>query len=115
AGSECLARLLVESRFMPQAPVIADPSSVTDEEREAFFANGFTTIRRLVDDHAVAALRSAYDDVISGRTSARGDRHLGGLIRQVKDPSLDHEAFATNPALEAGPRVAASPFPRPAP
>ena len=95
---------------MPGAPVITDPASVTDEEREAFFANGFTTVRRLVPDDAVAELRAAYDEIISGRTRARGDRHLGGIIRQVKDPSLDHEAFAANPALDAGLRLAASLF-----
>jgi ectoine hydroxylase-related dioxygenase (phytanoyl-CoA dioxygenase family) len=91
-------------------PSIADPSAVTDDERAAFFAAGFTTIARLVDDETVAELRAAYDEIITGRTRARGDRRLGGIIRQVKDPSLDHPTFETNPALEAGVRLASSLF-----
>lgn len=90
--------------------VIADPRSVTDAERTAFLANGFAVVPRLVEDAVVDELRSAYDDIIAGRTRARGDRHLGGIIRQVKDPSIDHPAFAHNAALDAGTALAAALF-----
>jgi ectoine hydroxylase-related dioxygenase (phytanoyl-CoA dioxygenase family) len=91
-------------------PVVRNPAAVTDDERAAFFAAGFAVVPRLVDDAVVEELRAAYDDIIAGRTRARGDRHLGGIIRQVKDPSIDHPVFEHNAALEAGTGLAAALF-----
>ncbi|MEM9036903.1 MAG: phytanoyl-CoA dioxygenase family protein [Actinomycetota bacterium] len=90
--------------------VILDPASVSEAERDGFRERGFAVVPRLIDDHVVAELRAGYDDIISGRIAARGDRRLGDVIRQVKDPSLDHPVFAANAAVDAGVRLAAGLF-----
>ena len=79
---------------------------VDDDVREAFLATGFLAVDRLVDDGAVDELRDAYDDIIAGRVRARGDRQLGGIIRQVKDPSREHPVFRANAAIDAGKELA---------
>ena len=74
-----------------------------------FLANGFAVIDKLIDDDELASLRVAYE-IISADVHARGDRYFGGVIRQVKDPSLDHPAFESNLALDAGVGLARSLF-----
>jgi hypothetical protein len=89
---------------------VASPTDLTEDAALAFRQRGFLAIDRLIDDGVLAQLRSAYDDVIDGKRAAVGDRHLGGVIRQVKDPSTAHPLFADNPAIDVGIRIAATVF-----
>lgn len=89
---------------------VATVDDVDDQARERFLSDGFMAIDQLVDGTALAELRDAYDGIIERRVEAAGDRLLGGLIRQVKDPSREVELFRANPAIEAGRRLAARLF-----
>jgi hypothetical protein len=89
---------------------IADLGEFDDEVAAATLRRGFLAIERLVDHSTLDDLRGAYDDVIDRRVTAAGDRHLGGIIRQVKDPSTAHSLFADNPAIDAGRWLAARLF-----
>jgi hypothetical protein len=71
-------------------------------DREAIFGRGFGVVERFVDEDTLETLRAAYDDIIDRRVLARGDRHLGGIIRQVKNAWRDHPAFDANAAVERG-------------
>lgn len=79
---------------------------ISEEDRRRFLEEGFAVVHGLVDAESLAELRRAYEDVVTRRVAARGDRLLGGLIRQVKHPSKDHPGFASNPAIAAGLRLA---------
>jgi ectoine hydroxylase-related dioxygenase (phytanoyl-CoA dioxygenase family) len=92
-------------------PRLAGPA-VDDAARAQLRRDGFLVVDRLVEPEVVTRLRDAYDDVIAQRVKAAGDRHLGGLIRQVMHPSGEHPVFADNPALQAGLDLAAALFER---
>jgi hypothetical protein len=79
--------------------VTAVRSSTLDATR--FWRDGFAAIDELVDQGEVARLRTAYDEILDGTVAAPGDRHLGGITRQVKGPAQAHPAFDRNAALDA--------------
>ncbi len=88
------------------------PGSISDTDRDRFFADGFAVVEQLVHPETVELLRGAYDDIIAGRARARGDRMLGDVIRQVKHPSEDHPVFRDNAAIAAGTALATALFRR---
>lgn len=91
---------------------IAGPEAVDATVRETLWREGFLSIDRLVDDATVAHLRQAYDEILDRTVVARGDRLLGGIIRQVKNPAKDHPVFRANAAIDAGIRLANALFER---
>ena len=91
---------------------ITDVDAVTPEVADAFQRDGYLVVERLIADDELDRIRQAYDDIVSGRTRARGDRLLGDIIRQVKDPSVDHPRFAANGAIDAGTLLATRLFGR---
>jgi ectoine hydroxylase-related dioxygenase (phytanoyl-CoA dioxygenase family) len=90
-------------------PRAANPLCI---DRERIFERGFGVVERLVDGDTLEALRAAYDDIIERRVPARGDRQLGGIIRQVKHAWMDHPVFAANAALDRGLELARALFDR---
>lgn len=72
---------------------------LTADQVDQYEADGFLRIERLIDDDTVAALRDAYDSLLSdGRD---GSRMLGGITRQLMMASQLHPLFKSNPALDA--------------
>lgn len=81
-------------------------SRLDDASLAAYRRDGFLAIDRLIDDDALGALRTAYDEVLH-RTGASDPRYLlGGLTQQVMVPSALHPVFADNEAVDAGRRLA---------
>ncbi len=75
---------------------------------DQFHRDGYTVVDQLIDADAVAALRTAYDELLASPPTT--DRQLGGITRQVLVPSMWHEVFADNEALRAGRKVVAQLF-----
>lgn len=75
--------------------------AVADRTIAALHDDGFVWIHQLIDNRALAQLRAAYDEIISTRIHASGDRMLGGITHQVMGPSRAHPLFDQNPALDA--------------
>lgn len=90
------------------------PLSAAEVER--FHVDGFLAIDRVIDDHDLQVLRTAYDEVLAGLVAASGDRMLGGITRQVMWPSQEHPVFDENVALahmcELGRRLIGKPTTR---
>ena len=72
------------------------------EQVEAWSHDGFLVLDSFVDDDTLAALRTAYDEIIAKDVEASGDRMLGGITRQVMLPSAAHPAFDANPVVRKG-------------
>lgn len=89
-----------------QPAATADGGSLEADQVAAWNRDGFLVLDRFVDDDALATLRAAFDDVVSGRVRAAGDRMLGSITHQVKSPSDAHPDFNSNPALEQGLAIA---------
>ncbi len=83
---------------MSDTPVL-DPSVITQ-----FRENGFTSLPRIIDDEDLAALREAYDQLLSGEvdTSRARDTYLGDVTRQLVAPEQCHPLFRDNAALRTG-------------
>jgi ectoine hydroxylase-related dioxygenase (phytanoyl-CoA dioxygenase family) len=79
---------------------------LTRGQVEAWNRDGFLILERLVDARTLADLRTAYDDILSGRVAVPGDRMLGQITRQVMAPSSAHPTFDDNPAVRTGMRLA---------
>lgn len=65
----------------------------------ALRGDGFAVVDCLIASGEVDALASAYDEIVDGRKRAAGDRMLGGITRQVMNPSAAHALFEDNMAL----------------
>lgn len=86
------------------------PATLTDEtptpqQLDDWDRDGFLVFDRFLEPDTLTALRAAYDDVLSGRVTASGDRRLGELTRQVMRPSRDHATFDRNAAVDAALRI----------
>lgn len=93
---------------MKTTPMTTAPNARVDD----LLLNGFAVVPRLVDDDTLRDLRAAYDDLVERRVASRGDRHLGGIIRQIKHPGMDHPTFAGNDAIRAATDIARAVFRR---
>jgi hypothetical protein len=89
---------------------LSAPGDLDEVAVAGFFDRGFLAVERLISDDTLRELRDAYDGVVERRLAAAGDRHLGGLIRQVKSPSTAHPIFAANEAIDHGLQIAAKLF-----
>src|SRR5579884_2539570 len=89
---------------MPGNTLANHPASPTlsPAQAEAWNRDGFLVLDRFIDSDVLAALRGAYDEVLSGAVEAAGDRMLGEITRQVMNPSEAHPLFDDNPAVGAG-------------
>lgn len=67
-----------------------------------FEAKGFASVPRFLDGETLATLRSYYDRIVSREVELPGDRHLGGVTRQVMVPSRHLDFFRDNPAVRRG-------------
>lgn len=66
------------------------------------------TFDHFIDDEALDDLRTSYDRVLSGEVDCgERDRHLGGVTRQIMQPSLFAVSIQENPAYTTAKRVAA--------
>ena len=81
-------------------------SAATTSAVERFQHDGFLVMPEFIDAATVADLRDAYDDILEGRTPARGDGMLGGITRQVMLPSTSDARFRSNAALTAAGTIA---------
>lgn len=75
---------------------------------DRFARDGFAAVDRLVPTAEVDRLRDAYDAVLERTVAVDGDRFLGGVTRQVMNPSRDVPVFDENGALAAAREVAAA-------
>lgn len=73
---------------------------LTQLEADRFWADGFIAVEEFIPADAVTELRRAFDEIIDGRVPSTTDRNLGGVIRQVLVPSMVHEAFEDNAAIQ---------------
>lgn len=83
---------------------------LTTEQHASYERDGFLAIDRLVDDDTIAALRSAYDELLERDVPTEGDRMLGGITRQLMMPSMAHSTFASNAAVDAALEIASGVF-----
>jgi ectoine hydroxylase-related dioxygenase (phytanoyl-CoA dioxygenase family) len=72
---------------------------------DAFAADGFLAVERLINDDEVARIAAAYDGIIAAGSTISTDRRLGGITRQVMVPSLHHPVLNENGALDAARRI----------
>lgn len=79
----------------------AEIVDVTQAQFETWQRDGFLVLDRFLADETIGLLRAAYDDILSRRVPAAGDRELGRLTRQVMDPSQAHPDFDDNAALRS--------------
>ena len=94
----------------------ADPFAAAQSQRltyaqvGAWNRDGFLVLDRFIGAEAIAALRTAYDDILAGTVTIAGDRMLGDITRQVMYPSEEHRLFDTNPAVDNGLEIARQVF-----
>ncbi|MEM9748343.1 MAG: hypothetical protein AAF945_16735, partial [Actinomycetota bacterium] len=74
---------------------------LTADQIDDFTTDGFLVIDRIVDDEAVAELRTAYQRLLDDPGIAAGDRQLGGITRQIMMPSLADPDFDENEVVDA--------------
>ncbi|MEM8747074.1 MAG: phytanoyl-CoA dioxygenase family protein [Actinomycetota bacterium] len=74
---------------------------LTADQIDDFATDGFLVIDRIVDDEAVAELRTAYQRLLDDPGIAAGDRQLGGITRQIMMPSLADPDFDENEVVDA--------------
>src|SRR5262245_17686279 len=81
---------------------MAPPSTLTAAQREAFRERGYFVLGRVFDDSALAALRAAYDGVLT-HPLRLGERGKGPFeyLPLLHVQRADLCAFATPPALVA--------------
>ncbi len=76
--------------------------------RYDFLRDGYITCPQLIDEAALAPLRLAFDELLSGQIDCGEDmRMLGGRTRQIVRPCLHHPTFAANLARDSGRGIAA--------
>lgn len=73
---------------------------------QRFRREGFLTFERLVDAETLERLREGYERILAREVMCKGDRKLGGLVRQVMCPEVECPLFTANPALDAGRAIA---------
>ena len=74
---------------------------LTQAAIDGFARDGFISIEKVIDDDLLEELRTLYDELLAGKFEGeQDDRQLGGLIRQVIQPSRAHPRFRDNPALD---------------
>jgi len=76
---------------------------LSDDQLAQYERDGFLRVERLVHGDDLDALRAAYDELLA--TSADG-RMLGGVTRQIMNPSALHPAFNRNAAVGAAKEIA---------
>jgi ectoine hydroxylase-related dioxygenase (phytanoyl-CoA dioxygenase family) len=69
-------------------------------EIDRFWRDGFIRLPRLLDDGSLAQLRSLCDRALRREIACKGDRQLGGLIRQVMNPSRTDRGFVEHHGIE---------------
>jgi hypothetical protein len=90
---------------------VVGASTVSAIDVDRFRRDGFLRIPKFTDDETVDRLRTVYDQMLSGEISCAGtDRLLGGVTRQIMEPSLYHPVFRKNRALALGQVMATALF-----
>lgn len=79
----------------------------SDADLDRLCRTGFVVVDQLIDGAALEQLRDAYDAVIDRSAPVPGDRHLGGITRQVMNPSDVHPVFVDNAALRRAQEIVA--------
>ena len=73
--------------------------TILDTQVSQFQRDGFTVFESLVDEEGLADLRDAYDRILSGEIDCgENDRMLGGVTKQVMQPSHHYPPIRENPA-----------------
>ncbi|MDB5325563.1 MAG: hypothetical protein JWM57_1132 [Phycisphaerales bacterium] len=81
-------------------------NAVTAQEIEHFARDGFLSLPRLLDDATLQTLRDYYDKIVNKTIVLPGDRQLGGVTRQIMQPSAHIEYFRSNPAIDRAKSIA---------
>jgi hypothetical protein len=84
----------------------SDAVDVTEAQLDAWQQDGFLVLDRFLDDQTLESLRTGYDDILSRKVQAAGDRELGKITRQVMMPSQAHPDFDDNPAVRSALQLA---------
>lgn len=79
----------------------SDMIDVTPAQLDSWRRDGFLVLDRFVDDQTLGILRDAYDDIVSKKVHAAGDRELGMITRQVMNPSQADPRFDDNAAVRS--------------
>lgn len=79
---------------------------VTSAQLESWRRDGFLVLDRFLDDETLEVLRTAYDDILSRKVHAAGDRQLGMITRQVMNPSQADPRFDDNAAVRSALQIA---------
>lgn len=83
----------------------AQTPDVTEKQVDAWRQDGFLVLDTFVDDATLQLLRDGYDDIVSRRVRAAGDRELGNVTRQIMRPSEADSRFDDNAALRSALRI----------
>jgi ectoine hydroxylase-related dioxygenase (phytanoyl-CoA dioxygenase family) len=84
------------------------PTDSTEEKIVARYrADGFAVIRKVCGSATVSHLRSAYAELLVSAVGSSSFNLMGGAIPQITRPSLLHNAFKVNEAIENGAAQAA--------
>jgi hypothetical protein len=78
-----------------------DVVDIDDFERD-----GFLKLSDFTSEREIGPIRDVYDAIMDGSIEIAGDRMLGGVTRQVMNPSNELDGFAENDVLRAGFNVA---------
>jgi ectoine hydroxylase-related dioxygenase (phytanoyl-CoA dioxygenase family) len=81
-------------------------TEVTPQFAAGFQENGYAFLPQFLDGQTLATLRDYYDKIVAREIDLPGDRHLGGVTRQVIGPSRHIAFFRENPAVQAGLAIA---------
>jgi ectoine hydroxylase-related dioxygenase (phytanoyl-CoA dioxygenase family) len=77
-------------------------------EIEAYRRDGFVILRSVCSLAGLLDIRSAYDELLANTAGSEAVNLLAGAIPQIASPSLLHDTFRTNEAIENGKERAAT-------
>ncbi|MFD2078183.1 Phytanoyl-CoA dioxygenase (PhyH) [Actinopolymorpha cephalotaxi] len=82
------------------APTMDETPFLNGQQVASWHRDGFLVLDRLIGPETTAALRGAYDDLLTRQDTNPSDRMLGGITRQVMLPARAHPLFDRNPAVD---------------
>jgi Phytanoyl-CoA dioxygenase (PhyH) len=100
---EMLQRLFRTSEQKPSEVPIKQPDEVARYRRD-----GFVVIRELCAPSTLRVLRTAYDDLLIAAAGTASYNLMAGAVPHIQRPSLLHDAFRANAAIDNGKIRAAS-------
>ncbi len=77
-------------------------TAMSADQIQQFNTQGFIAIPRLLDAQTLTSLQEYYDKIVRHEIELPGDRQLGGVTRQVMNPSKHIPYFLSNPAVKSG-------------